>query len=202
MNLRPLWAAVAGAAVGLVCVAGIRLWRHQGPDSPPATVARMEQSVAWHYARAFQEGNWDYVIDHTLWMQEYLANAAARAGAAENGLESRLALSRTLGDRSSSGNRLADTGVEDQYVFTPGAVIEVVAHDEGRDDLEQPARERVWLRVQYPDSVHSLFDDMGLPIRSVVVGVNVSEDGYVLKANVEGNLDVDWDGIVYWATQP
>jgi hypothetical protein len=57
------------------------------------------------------------------------------------------------------------------------------------------------MRVTYPSRRGALRDGKGIPIRSITVGVNVSTEGLALKANVIGNLDIDWESISYdWDT--
>ena len=97
---------------------------------------------------------------------------------------------RVLG-RAVEGNQLRPEGVEDRYVFSPGATIEEIGTDEGRNDLAQPARERTWFRVTYPSKDHALFDTTGRPIRTLDVAVNVSAEGAVLKASVVGNVEIN-----------
>jgi len=51
--------------------------------------------------------------------------------------------------------------------------------------------------VSYPAPTQSLKDENGTPIKWLRVGVNVSADGYVLKAGVIGNLEIDFESISY-----
>lgn len=145
--------------------------------------------LAGRYVAAVQSGNCDDVVTLTLWMQERLDNAQA-----EQEMDT---LCATLLDRSSEGNRLGPLGIEDRYIFSPQATFEVLETDDGREDLERPVRERTWYKVTYPSKEHAVRDKGGNPISTLVVGVNVSTDGYILKAGVRGNLDIDFDAISY-----
>ena len=108
-------------------------------------------------------------------------------------------LRRRSSQRLAEGNRLRPEGIEDQYVFAGGVTVTPVGIDAGRDDLERPVKDRTWVRVTFPDRSTALRDEAGLPIRSLVAGINVSEDGFVLKANVVGNLEIDADSIqTFW----
>lgn len=200
MTPKWLWAALVGAVIGLTTALGIRYMLAPEVPTAPATaeMALQADHPALRYAWAFQEGDWDYIIDHTSWIQERLRYEQARTGDEAAAQTTRLDIARKLGDRSEPGNRLRDTGVEDQYVFRPEAALEVVGRDAGRDDLDRPAAERVWFRVTFPSASNALYDAAGLAIRTITVGVNVSPEGYILKANVDGNLDMDWDSITYW----
>ena len=192
---------MAGAVVGVTVkfLISPRASSHDsvlGSSTEGAVAQAVQDSAVWKYARACQEGQWAYVVDSTLWMQERL-EFVARSGGPESVDEERKLLIEQVSTRSIADNHLAKVGVEDQYVFTPGAVLEFVADDEGRDDLVAPVARRTWLNVTYPLREKALLDRQGFPIRSLYVGVNVSEQGHVLKAGVVGNLDVDWDSINY-----
>lgn len=152
--------------------------------------------MAWQYARAYQEGRWGRVLELTLWARERLALVAAREGPEALARE-RDTLMAAFGTRTLIENQLRDTGVEDQYVFTPGARLAFESVDDGRDDLARPVARRTWFTVTYPGREQALLDSENVPIHSLRAGVNVSHDGYVLKANVVGNLDIDWTSIRY-----
>lgn len=161
------------------------------PLSPPTG------SAAWRYAEALRTGDTETVIDLTLWMQERLRRVQAGAGDPAAMAAARRALAEDALARNVAENQLRAEGVLDQYVFSPSSTVEFVGEDTGRTDLERPAAERLWFRVTYPSRDAALRDATGLPIRSLRVGVNVSPDGYILKANVLGNLDIDPESIRY-----
>ena len=162
------------------------------PQAAPGVAAN---PVALEYAAAYQEGRFDEVVRLTCWMQERVGRLRAASAAPEEIAGAVEALKARSRERSEDGNQLREEGVEDQYIFAPGAMVEAVGVDEGRDDVERPAKDRTWVRVTYPGRPAALRDPDGLPIRSLVVGINVSEDGLVLKAAVAGNLDIDWNSI-------
>ena len=150
------------------------------------------------YAKALQAGNCDEVVGLTAWMRQRLRNAES-AGSGDTSTQTvRRELCDAIQDRAVEGNRLEPEGVEDRYVFAPGTELETLPADAGRSNLSKPVRERVWIRVTFPAPERALCDADGRPIRRVSVGVNVSLDGYVVKANVIGNLDVDRESIEYY----
>lgn len=161
----------------------------RSPDS-------VENSVAWQYAMAYREGNWAKVVELTYWMKDRLDFVLETDGAGAVPAE-KDRLMDELGLRTVADNRLMDEGVEDQYVLSPGSEITYDSVDTGRDDLDGPVARRTWLKVVYPAREKALLDKDGLPIRSLRVGINVSTDGHVLKGNVIGNLDIDWESIMY-----
>lgn len=195
---------LAGAVVSVIIKAQLPRQEAPGPDAasvedaPPDQAAPevVRESVAWQYARAYQEGNWTRVVALTLWMQDRLSFVATSEGQ-EKVPAARDALIAQVSTRGIADNYLRDTGVEDQYVFTPGSRLVYMTVDEGRDDLAAAVASRTWFKVTFPARSKALLDREGIPIRSVRVGVNVSAGGLVLKAGVVGNLDIDWDSIAY-----
>ena len=147
------------------------------------------------YVAGFQRAKWDDVIDVTCWMQERLLRVQMEQPYPSARESARARLRESLDARTLQENQLRAEGVEDKYVFTSEAVVVAVAVDKGQTDLERDVRSRTWFRVTYPERKRALRDDKGIPIRSVTVGVNVSADGFVLKSNVIGNLDIDWGSI-------
>jgi hypothetical protein len=170
-------------------------------------MAHAEGSVAGNpaalrYAAAFQQDAWDDVVAVTCWMQQRLVRVQIETGSTAARDEARARLRERISDRRVEGNLLRPEGVEDQYVFVSGATVEPIGLDTGRAGLEQPTKDRTWMRVTYPSRRGALRDDKGIPIRSITIGVNVSTEGFALKANVIGNLDIDWESISYdWNTR-
>lgn len=154
------------------------------------------------YARAFQTGAWDDIIAMTWWMQERLERVALRSSDPAEGERARQRLRAHLSRRAVAGNQLRPEGIEDQYVFAPGGELTAVSTDTGRETLAKPVSQRTWIRVTYPEPARALRDEEGNTIRSILVGVNVSQEGFVLKANVIGNLDIRKESYRYmWSEQ-
>ncbi len=207
---RFLLALLVGAFFGLIVGVAIKRALSDGgsfdgpsppdwaEDSPEESVIPevVRDGVAWQYVEAYQGGNWPRVVELTLWMEERLAFVAASEGTEAVATE-RAQLEAQVSERRIADNHLRDVGVDDQYIFVPGARIEYVRDDAGHDDLAAEVARRTWFRVTYPAREKALLDKDGLPIRSILVGVNVSIEGRVLKAEVVGNLDIDWDSITY-----
>jgi hypothetical protein len=149
------------------------------------------------YARAVQTGNCEDVIDLTWWMQERLEYVRMRGGDPEAVAAARDALCSGLLDRTPEGNQLSPEGIEDKYLLQQDATIEAVAVETGGDALEKPVSRVVWLRVTYGDVRTAPRGEGGRPLKSLLAGVPVSADGYVLKGGVRGNLVIDWDSIAY-----
>lgn len=169
------------------------------PELAPAVNPELPEIGRWgpalEYAHALQSGDWDRAVEMTLWMQERLDQVRLSAGSEEAVERNRMELIARLGDRSISDNVVLPEGIEDQYLFVPGAELEPLEMDEGWEDLERPVAYRLWLRVTYPSRVRAPRDRTNLPIRSMTVGINVDRDGHVLKAAIIGNLDIELDTI-------
>ncbi len=160
-----------------------------------------DESIAWQYVLAYQEGNWSRVVELTVWMNDRLA-FVAQSGTPADVDAARDGIIEQISTHAMSENYLRDEGVDDQYLFTPGTRLEYIGEDGGSDTLEAPIARRTWFRVIYPTREKALLDKEGIPIRSVNAGVNVSSDGRVLKAGVVGNMNIDWDSIRYdWPSQ-
>jgi len=164
-------------------------------------VAEVIENEAWHYAQAVQQGDWDAVMRRVPWMLERLTHAELNEGGAAAREAAQRELAARMEDRSPSSveNQLVAEGVEDWFVFSPHASLKAEFVDAGRHDLESPAVSRTWIRVIYENPATALRDALNLPIRSLLAGVNVSDSGAILKANVIGNLDIDEDSIRYFA---
>lgn len=164
---------------------------------PAFPVLNQNDALAVRYARACQDGDADAVMGLTGWMNERLQRVALETPGDEALEAAREELRKRILARPVEENRIRPEGVEDAAVFAPGADIRFDGSDRGREDLSQPVRERAWLRVEYTTPERALRDEQGQPIRSIRVGVNVSPDGYVVKAGVVGNLDLDRASIEY-----
>ena len=192
-----LAAAIVGAAQWGTTPTLAQLGAGKGAAAGAPLPAVQEDGPAVVYARALQEGDWNQVIAHTAWMQDRLRHVAASGGDETAVEHARQELMAGLSRRTAAGNQLTEEGIEDQYVFAPGSRLEVVRVDAGRHGLEAPVEKRVWMRVTYPQRTRAVRDLANVPIRSLVAGVNVSSEGLVLKANIVGNLDIDWSALAY-----
>jgi len=161
------------------------------PGIPSETAAG--ESLGLHYARAVRDGDCGEVIALTWWMQERLDFVALEAGTAAARDAEHAVLCARLIHRVFEENVLRPEGVEDQYVFRPGAKFELIGYDEGEDTLAKPVWRREWILVRYTSPAQALRDARGRPLERLRVGVNISEDGYILKAGIVGNLTIDRD---------
>ena len=163
----------------------------------PVDQAAGEGLLAQRYAESVRDGDCGRVIEMTLWMQDRLRRERALMPDARREAEVRGVLCESIRERSPEGNQFSDEGIEDKYIFGPGADFAILGIDAGRGDLEAAARERVWIEVKYPEPARAPKDHLGNPIRSMIVGVNFSREGDVLKAGVLGNVDIDLDSFSY-----
>lgn len=208
-TVAPYIAAIAFGAIG-----GFSLWYWGVPDASDILEKRDKarrakalenleivegegNRAAIDYVRTLQSGQCESAIELTSWMQERLRNAKMAGASTDRLLEIRQDLCERLTTRTPEGNQLAQEGVEDQYIFNPTCTWKVVGLDDGREGLSERVNDRTWFEVAYSSKVHSLRDIRGAPIKSLVVGVNISERGHVLKAGVIGNVDIDLETLSY-----
>ena len=188
----------------------LRLTQHLGVDVEPATVSAEPESTpvdggnAMAFAKALQTNDCDEVIRLTAWMSERLRRVALESSGADRVESARKKLCDKVLARAYEDNVLRKEGIEDQFVFAPGAQLEVMSKDVGRKDLGTPVAERVWIRVTYPRRetaplapVAAGSPDMK-PVHQWVVGVNLSRDSaQVLKASVQGDLEIKQDSVTF-----
>lgn len=155
-------------------------------ESPPG-------SIAMHYALAVQNRDCEEVIRLAQWMNDRLAQIKLKSGDPEALKAAKEALCKRVSNWNIEENQLTAEGLDDPYVFAPGAQIEEAGQDRVSDDesFPQPVRERTWLRVTYTGKQRAPRDEAGQPIRSMRVGVVVSTDGKILKAGIKGNMEID-----------
>mgnify|MGYP005840636993 CR=1 FL=1 len=166
-----------------------------GGEAARAGVGGWTMDVAMRYAKAFQEGDCNTVIELTEWMRERLERVRLETDDPKDLEAARQQLCRRILDRPAEGNQVREEGMEDSLIFRPGATLIPVRTDEGRTDLECPAQGRAWIRVTYGKAEEAPLGLDGLPVRSMEVGLNVSVRGAILKTSVIGNAEIDFDTI-------
>ncbi len=158
-------------------------------------------SIALRYAKAYQTGEWEAILNSTEWMRQRMNRIRSKAAAEDEIERTRLELKRRILERPEENNILREEGIEDALVFRPEAKVELIGIDKGRDDLEKPVRGRTWLRVTYLKPERAPLGPNGIPIHAMNVGLNVSHEGTILKAAIKGNAEVDMGSIDYtWPT--
>jgi len=168
-----------------------------GAIEPIPLSVRLADHPAVRYAHAVQDNDCDTVIALTLWMAERLQFVRLNGGDASSLESTRADLCRRLSERRLEEAQWEISGVEDRYVFMPGAELKVLAVEEGRGDLSRDAKECVLFRVSYAAPERALRDSEGLPVRSLEARVWISKEGFVLKASVLGDAEVDPDSFRY-----
>ncbi len=166
-------------------------------ENPPtvntAPLPEHGNGAAMRYVQALQEGNCDEAIALILWMQERIERSRLKVPA--DVADIREELCQSLTDRRIEGNQLTEEGIEDQYVFAPGCDVTLVRVDTGRDDLERPVALRAWVDVRYPRQDRAPLSLDGEPIRHLLAGINTTDNSYILKAGVVGNLEIDYESV-------
>lgn len=210
------WYLIIGAGLGIGIAVGWLLVHDQSaPDNKPVeknlevttehfatdNITEEVGSIALRYAKAYQTGEWETILDTTEWMRQRMNRIRSKAAAEDEIERTKIELKRRILERPEEGNILREEGIEDALVFRPEAKVELIGIDKGRDDLEKPVRGRAWLRVTYLKPERAPIGPKGIPIHAMDVGLNVSQEGTILKAGIKGNSEVDMGSIDYiWPT--
>lgn len=165
------------------------------PDSAANTPLTNDNDPALRYAVAVQEGHCEQVMEMTRWIRERIAYVKATETDPAAVEQTREEICADMQERPVEQNVITPEGIEDKFAFPPGASIEVVRRDQGHPGLDEPLSHRTWLRVRYPVERYAPRDQLGRIVQSMVVGVNVSEQGMIVKAGVRGNIEVDESAI-------
>ncbi len=199
------WAVLTIVVLACVSAGWVGIWwgyQHiRRVDAPPAD-AVPAHDPALRYAAAVQDGDCELVVAMARSMQDRLRYVQSTSGQGNEYALARDALCEDLQSRPVEGNLLAPEGIEDKYVFPPGARIEWLRRDAGRQTLDSPVAHRTWLRVSYPIDRYAPRGVDGRAIRAMDVGVNVSPDGSIVKAEIVGNLDVDRSSLQWLSPVP
>lgn len=191
---RPGRAIVLGLAA-LVLAAGAAYYYLAGAVAPSTRGGTAGYqpvvSAALNYAELMRAGQYQQALLKVAWVEDRLARVRAERGdaAAENDALAGLVADVARVDRSNAV--LRSEGIEDQYVLASRAQVEVAGADAGRGGLERKTAGRAWLRVSYPEPGLAPRDEGGRAIRSLTVGLNLSDDQKVLKAEIVGNMEID-----------
>ena len=97
--------------------------------------------------------------------------------------------------RDAAQSQVSILGISDQYLIPVTASFTIEGADAGREDLEVPVLERVWVVFNYADSANAPRDENGEAIRSLRAGINISLNHMILKGSVQGNWEIDFDSI-------
>jgi hypothetical protein len=203
-----IWLGVAAvlAAIPLLWVLNNFMRQHsaQRHGAAPASLQPLttaQQAVVTAYIEAVQEADCETVAAMTQWIRErldYVGTTTGEPSAVEHAKDK---LCDELQERPVEGNLVGPEGIEDKYVFPPGAEVTVVGRDTGRRDLQSPVAYRAWMRVGYPVDRYAPRDEAGRPIRAMTVGLTIAPDGAVVKAGILGNVEVAYDSYEFGRQQ-
>ena len=159
-NRRALSTLLSAVLVGVI--GGVVLWwwlTGQGRtwmDAPVRAPVRVEETPSFEghaglrYAEAVRDGDCATALQMLWWVRERLTWAGRGEAPVDAVSRARARLCEELLRHGDDAGQLRREGIEDRYVFVPGAVIEAVALGKGREGLARPAQECLWLEVTYP----------------------------------------------------
>ncbi len=153
-------------------------------------------ALAMQYALAVQNRDCEEVIRLTQWMNERLTQVKSESGDLAVYEAAKEALYKRITEWDIEENQLSQEGLDDSYIFAPGATFEIIGQDTvPQEDYEQPVGGRTWLRVTYPGKQRAPRDGNGQPINCMQVGVVVSTNGKILKAGIKGNIQINYNSV-------
>ena len=157
-------------------------------------VEATQSALVRNYINAYQVKNCDEIIQTTWWIQERLAKLNETDTAAIDTEKARLC--EELYALNTKDSMIKITGLNDQYLLSPVSTFKILGADPGRDDLAKPVLERVWIEIVYadPNTAPQLENNLS-PVHSIIAGINISDDNYILKGAVRGNWEIDLTSI-------
>ncbi|PCJ67068.1 MAG: hypothetical protein COA73_00170 [Candidatus Hydrogenedentota bacterium] len=170
----------------------------KGEDWSELLQRAQQRPIAESYIQAYQTGNCAEITRLTWWMQERLLFLQGQTLPESEVAKAMQEFCAGIQRDHTTAHLLTVEGIADQYLLTPQCTIQILGADRGIEGLAKPTSERVWVRVNYPNQAIALRDGNSKPIKSLVIGLNISHDGYILKSGIRGNIDVDLDRILYW----
>ncbi len=161
------------------------------PDTHPAMT----------YIKAYQTGDWDTVIEKTLWIQERLKYISKLYGGDTQKINAeKKEIEQKIKERDINKNFLTKEGVEDQYLFSPDAKVSVIKIDKEGPFNDPRIKERVSLFIEYPKPSKALRSEEKLPIKSLIAIISLNDEGKVVKSSIIGNIEITYSSIKLWDT--
>lgn len=158
-----------------------------------------ESHPAMAYVKAYQEGEWESIIEQTLWIQERLKFISnANNNDKEKISKEKQEITKRIQSRDINKNYLTKEGVEDQYIFTPEAKITIIGIDSKGPFTDKRVKEMVWLNVEYPKPSKALRNEKQIPIKSMICSIAINNDGKIVKSSIIGNVKIDYSSIKLW----
>ena len=149
------------------------------------------------YIKAIQTRDCEYILRVTWWMQERLRNELAK-GASQTELDSiRQEMCNSTFQLENSDYLLSLEGPLDGALFPQGVEWKVLGADAGIGSLAKPVSERIWVELSYSAVPNGPKTNTGIPLKSVIAGINISTDQYILKGDIRGNWNIDQESLLY-----
>jgi hypothetical protein len=194
-----------------IAIAGVVSLLYYGPPTREyleiQKLNQIETKIALHptenafhvdsYIKAIQERDCEYIVRVTWWMQERLRNELAN-GASQTELEStQQEMCNSLFQPEKSEYFLSLEGLVDGALFPQGVEWKILGADAGIKTLSKPVLERIWVELTYSGVPNGPKTSQGVPLKSIIAGINISKDEYVLKGDIRGNWNIDQESLLY-----
>lgn len=152
------------------------------------------------YIRAYQNDDWEKIVELTLWIRERLNKVYEETRSNEKVEEVKNSIVKEISNRDINLNYLKKNGVEDQYLFIRDAKVTPIAWDSKGNFEDERIKEKVWFLIEYSKPSLALRNEKQLPIKSLVVALSINNDGFIVKSSIIGNAEIIWDSITLWET--
>ncbi len=159
-----------------------------------------ENHPAWVYIKAYQNDNWEKVIEKTLWIRERLKIISEETKSKEKVEEVKNNIVKEISKRDINFNYIKKNGIEDQYLFTKDARITPIAWDKKGPFDDVRVKEKVWFLVEYSKPSTALRNEKQLPIKSLIVVLSINDEGCIVKSSIIGNTEIIRESIKLWET--
>ncbi|MCX8063983.1 MAG: hypothetical protein N3G21_02285 [Candidatus Hydrogenedentes bacterium] len=150
------------------------------------------------YIKAYQNDDWEKVVEQTLWIRERLRTVWEETKSYEKLEEVKRSIINEISNRDVNFNCLKKNGVEDKYLFTKDAKVLPIAWEKEADFHDPRVKEKVWFSIEYLKPSLALRNEKQFPIKSLVVALCVNSDGYIVKSSIIGNAEIVLDSIKLW----
>jgi len=149
------------------------------------------------YIEAIQTRDCDYILRVTWWMQERLRNAQADDRSRTDLDRIKQEMCDSMFQLEKNDYSLSLVGLVDGALFPQGVEWKILGADAGIDSLAKPVLERIWIELTYSGVPNGPKTSQGIPLKSMIAGINISEDQYILKGDIRGNWNIDQKSLLY-----
>lgn len=154
------------------------------------------------YIRAYQNGNYEQIIQQTLWIQDRIQFLREIENKNDDEIQQEIKrIVEQLKEKDINENFLTPNGVDDKYLFSSDSTIKVIDIQKNNTEEEDPRiKEKYYLKIEYHKPSTALRNEKQIPIQSLIAVISITENGKVVKTNIKGNAQIIANSIKVWYT--